>query len=153
MLRACCRPRICWILAGSALLLLTAVPGAIGAQCEGATYNSTTFQEEVTQFSPYDTIYLIVSCSELIPGAHTMHVNWVHSRRGVVRSDKHDFVAETPDKRGIYFWFKLTKKGPVASMFTNQDFHEKNFGAWSAETYLDDERVLTKTFSIVDGIQ
>jgi hypothetical protein len=144
---------ICWTLSVSALLVLATVQGVIGAQCSGATYDSTAFEEEVTQFSPYDTIYLIISCSDLVPGEHIMHVNWVHNRRGVIRSDKHDFIAETPKKRGIYFWFKLSKKGPMASMFTNQDFHEENFGEWSVETYLDDKPLLTKSFTIEDGIQ
>lgn len=145
--------RICSGLCGSVLLLQVIVQGAIGAECSGATYNSTAFDKETSLFSPYDTVYLIVSCSGLVPGKFTMHVNWVHNTRGVVRSDKHIFVADSSEKRGIYFWFKLNKKGPMASMFTNQDFHEKNFGEWSVETYLDDELVLTNSFSIEDGVQ
>ena len=140
--------------AGTAALLFLGWAHQLGAaECSGATYNSTAFQEETSQFSPWDRVYLIVSCTGLIPGEHTMHANWVHSRRGMVRSDRHDFYAETAEKRGIYFWFKLNKKGPMASMLSNQDFHEENFGEWSVEAYLDDVPVLTKAFTIVDGVQ
>lgn len=153
MLNASHLCKACWCLAFSAFLILANVQGVMGAACSGATYDSTAFQEEVTLFSPYDTIYLILSCSNLIPGEYTMHVNWVHHEKGIIRSDKHDFVTESSEKRGVYFWFKLSKKGPMASMFTNQDFHEGNFGQWSVETYLEDELVLTRSFSIEDGIR
>lgn len=71
----------------------------------------------------------------------------------MVRSDRHDFYAETTEKRGIYFWFKLSKKGPMASMLSSQDFHEQHFGEWQVEAYLDDEPVLTRAFTIIDGVQ
>ncbi len=135
------------------LLFLGHAHQSFAADCSGATYNSTAFQEEISQFSPHDRVYLIVSCTALIPGDHTMHVNWVHSRRGMVRSDRHDFYAETTEKRGIYFWFKLSKKGPMASMLSSQDFHEQHFGEWQVEAYLDDEPVLTRAFTIIDGVQ
>ena len=137
----------------AAALFLASAQNSAGADCSGATYNSTAFQEETHQFSPHERVYLIVSCTDLIPGEHTMHVNWVHSRRGIIRSDKHEFQVETSEKRGIYFWFKLSRKGPMASMLSNQDFHEENFGEWRAEAYLDDQPVLTRVFTIVDGAQ
>lgn len=135
----------------SALLVLISVQQCLGAECTGATYNSTAFQQETAQFSPYEKIYLILSCTGLTPGAHAMHVNWMHSKRGLVRSDKHIFEAGNGEKQGIYFWFKLSKKGPMASMFSNQDFNEENFGAWVVETYLDDIPVTENRFSIMDG--
>lgn len=136
-----------------ALLFLATAIQSHGAECTGATYNSTAFQEETSHFSPHERVYLIVSCTGLIPGDHTMHINWVHSKQGIVRSDKHEFGTESAEKRGIYFWFRLSRKGPMASMLSNQDFYEQNFGEWSAETYLDDELVLTRSFTISDGVQ
>jgi hypothetical protein len=137
----------------STLLVLICVQSSSGAECTGTTYNSTAFEQQTTQFSPYEKIYLIVSCTGLASGTHTMHANWMHSKRGLVRSDQHIFDAENGAKRGIYFWFKLSKKGPLASMFSNQDFHEDYFGEWSVETYLDDELVVTRFFMILDGVQ
>ncbi|RZW22873.1 MAG: hypothetical protein EX260_05005 [Desulfobulbaceae bacterium] len=121
-----------------------------GATCTGATYKSSAFDQEVTEFSPFDTIYLILDCTGLSSGEHTMHANWLHNQRGMIRSDSHTFTTEDGNKKGLYFWFKLSKKGPVASMLSNQDFHEQNFGDWTAEIYLDDARVIERGFNISD---
>ena len=123
---------------------------AMGARCSGATYKSPAFDQEVTDFSPFDTIYVILDCSGLSPGEHTMHANWLHNQRGMIRSDSHTFTTEDGNKRGLYFWFKLSKKGPLASMLSNQDFHEENFGDWTVEIYLDDTRMVGRRFSISD---
>jgi len=121
-----------------------------GASCEGATYRSPAFDQEVTEFSPFDSIYLILDCNGLAPGEHIMHANWLHNQRGMIRSDSHTFSAEDGSKRGLYFWFKLSKKGPMASMLSNQDFHEENLGDWTVEIYLDDAKVVERRFSITD---
>ena len=123
-----------------------------GATCSGATYKGPDFEQEVTEFSPFDTIYLILDCSGLRPGEHVMHANWIHQKRGTIRSDKYEFRAEDGRKRGIFFWFKLNKKGPMASMLSNQDFHEENFGDWAVEAYLDDQLLMTESFKITEDV-
>ena len=131
-------------------LITSSPPSIMGATCTGTTHKSPAFDQEVTQFSPFDTIYLILDCTGLTPGEHIMHANWLHNQRGMIRSDSHTFTTEDGNKRGLYFWFKLSKKGPVASMLSNQDFHEQNFGDWTAEIYIDDTRVVECSFSITD---
>ena len=123
---------------------------AMGATCTGTTYKNSDFDQEATDFSPFDAIYLLLDCTGLSPGEHIMHANWLHNQRGMIRSDSHTFTTEDGTKRGLYFWFKLSKKGPVASMLSNQDFHEQNFGDWTVEIYLDDIRVVERNFSITD---
>jgi len=136
-----------------AVCMLTALPDHLyGAECSGSTYKKPAFNQEITHFSPYDTIYLIVDCADLKPGIYTVHANWVHKQRGIIRSDKYQFKTSDSVKKGIYFWFKLSKKGPVASMLSNQDFHEENFGEWTVDAYLNDELVLTRQFSLSDEI-
>ncbi len=142
---------LCWLTLG--LLLMTFSSHVYGVECTGNTYREAEFDKEETHFSPYDTIYLIVDCTDLEPGMHTMHANWVHAQRGLVRSDKYQFENSEREKRGIYFWFKLSKKGPIASMLSNQDFYEKNFGDWTVDTYVDDELVLTRQFTLSDEIR
>jgi hypothetical protein len=138
----------------STMVLMLLVQQSYGAECSGATYNTTAFEKEVSQFSPYEKVYLIIDCTGITPGEHTMHANWIHKKRGMIRSDKHSFIAQAEkNTRGIYFWFKLSKKGPMASMFSNQDFHEENFGEWSVETYFNDELVITKNFTITESVQ
>jgi len=122
-----------------------------GFVCSGSMYDNPDFKEQVTRFSPYDKIFLIVDCSELEAGKHyDLHANWINKRRGIIRSDKYRFLAEEGTKRGIFFWLKLSKKGPMASMLSNQDFHEENFGDWMVETYLDGKKATENSFSIID---
>ena len=132
-------------------LFVSLSPRVHGATCAGATYRSPDFDQEVTEFSPFDSIYVILDCKDLAPGEHVMHANWLHNQRGIIRSDSHTFSAEDGSKRGLYFWFKLSKKGPMASMLSNDDFHEENFGDWTVEIYLDDARVVERRFSITDN--
>lgn len=131
-------------------LLLGSSTSIWGAACDGATYKSPAFDQEVTEFSPFDSIYVIINCTGLTPGEHTMHANWLHSQRGMIRSDSNTFTSEDGNKRGLYFWFKLSKKGPIASMLSNEDFHEENFGDWSVKIYLDDTEVVERHFRIAD---
>lgn len=119
-------------------------------QCSGSMYNSPAFTQQVSDFSPYDKIYLIVDCLSLEPGEYSMHVNWIHSKRGVVRSDRHRFSVGERQNHGVFFWMKLSKKGPMASMFSNRDFHEENFGQWVVEAYLNDTPVSSNEFTISD---
>lgn len=141
--------RIKTILAAS-LFLGFCVGPAYGFVCSGSMYNNPAFDQRETDFSPYEKIYLIIECTGLEPGEYTMHANWTHRNRGIIRSDKHSFSAEEGRKQGVFFWFKLSRKGPVASMLSNQDFHEENFGAWVVETYLNDELILSNEFTITD---
>jgi len=137
------------IIAGFMLVSLCTVP-VQAFVCSGSLYNNPSFKERTTDFSPYEKIYLIVECTGLESGEYTMHANWTHKQRGVIRSDKHQFTAEHDRKHGIFFWLKLSKKGPVSSMLTNQDFHEENFGEWVVETYLNDELIVSNEFTITD---
>ena len=136
-----------------ALFLVLGAEDSCGFVCSGSMYNNPSFQERVITFSPYEKVYLIIDCKGLPSGTHTMHANWIHQQRGMIRSDKHEFTVEEGRRKGIYFWFKLSKKGPLASMFTNQDFHEENFGDWVVEAYLNDQLILTHPFSITDGVE
>lgn len=141
--------RITTIVAGSLLLAFCACP-VYGFVCSGSMYNNPSFDQRETDFSPYEKIYLIIECTGLQPGDYTMRANWTHRNRGIIRSDKHSFLAEEGRSQGVFFWFKLSKKGPVSSMLSNQDFHEENFGEWVVETYLNDELILSNDFTITD---
>ena len=140
------------ILAGGLIFALCIGNGgnAHGFVCSGSTYNSPAFEQQVTDFSPYEKIYLIIECTGLQPGEYKMYANWTHQKRGMIRSDKHDFTAEQGLRNSIFFWMKLSKKGPMSSMLSNQDFHEENFGEWVVETYLNDKLIVSNEFTITD---
>lgn len=135
-----------------AVLSNVALPGApIAADCTSALYKSLEFKQESERFSPYEKIFIKTRCSGLAAGEHTMHVNWIHHRRGLFRSDKHDFGMDIEGNRVVFFWFKLTKKGPFSSALSNSDFHEENFGSWRVEVYLGNEIVTNQAFEIQEG--
>lgn len=122
-----------------------------GAECTSQTYKDAAFIEAATQFSPYEKVFIGTRCSELAAGEHTVHVNWVHQRKGLFRSDKHKFRMDVDGERVVYFWFKLTKKGPLSSAFSANDFDRDTYGQWTAEVYLNERLVGKKEFEILEG--
>ena len=122
-----------------------------GAECTSQTYKDAAFVEAATMFSPYEKVFIGTRCSDLTAGEHTVHVNWVHQRKGLFRSDKHNFRMDVDGERVVYFWFKLSKKGPLSSAFSSSDFNRDTYGQWSAEVYLDDRLVGKKEFEILEG--
>ncbi len=139
---------------GAVLLLIMSVAGhassVFGFECEAATYNSREFKEVRTVFSPYEKVYVKIRCGALEAGEYAMHANWLHKKRGMVRSDKHTFKMDIRGERVVFFWFNLTKRGPFSSTITNKDFHEENFGEWVVETYLNNSKIAENNFTIDD---
>jgi hypothetical protein len=96
-----------------AFFLIAAVPGSsMAADCTSGLYKSLKFKEESSRFSPYEKVFIKTTCTGLAAGEYVMHVNWVHHRRGLLRSDKHEFGMDIEGRRVVFFWFKLSQKGP-----------------------------------------
>lgn len=140
--------------AGLVFFLITALsPGSVCGSvfdCSADTYAQSSFEEPKRSFIPHDRIYLMIDCRNLRPGFYTMHVNWVHDSLGLVRTDSHEFTLDRPGDQTIFFWFKLLRRGPLTSAFTNQDFYERHFGEWTVDGYLNDQPVSSNRFSILD---
>ena len=119
-----------------------------GFECTSGMFAGESFDKPTNAFTPYDKIYVRIDCRNLKAGNYTMHVNWVHQREGIVRSDSHEFVTETMADKRIFFWFKLSRRGPLKSALTNQDFYEGHFGDWTARAFLNDELVVESPFTI-----
>ncbi len=144
------RGRLC-----AALLLSLSMAAAPAAsvsafECQAATYGSAEFKEVRKTFTPREKVFVKIHCSSLEAGEYVMHANWLHKKRGMIRSDKHTFKMDTKGERVVFFWFKLTKRGPFASVITNKDFHEENFGEWMVETYLNNTKLAASDFTISD---
>ena len=120
-----------------------------GAVCTNQTYASVSFTEIKSEFSPYERIFVQIDCSTLKRGDHSLVINWVHEKSGIVRSDRHDFeVKQEGAGHTAYFWFKLTRRGPIKSALTNQDFYQGHMGDWVAEAALNDRVVASQSFVI-----
>ena len=121
------------------------------ADCTGQTYNDVSFTEQRNSFSPYDRIFISIECNEVKPGSHSLLVNWIHQTAGIVRTDQKDFTTNQQENaHTAYFWFKLTRNGPIRSALTNQDFFPGHMGDWLAEAVLDDEVVAETTFILAE---
>ena len=123
-------------------------PALGAAACMAELYNNSAFAVPKEEFSPYDKIFIVAQCTAIEAGSHTIHVNWINTNRGIIRANSLDFTISQTGKKSVYFWLKLMKKGPLASMFSQQDFNPELFGSWAAELYLDDELLVSKGFTI-----
>ena len=122
---------------------------AAGAECTSETYNQLSFDKPQIHFNPYDRVFARISCDGLEAGDHTLYINWVHKKVGIVRSDKQDFSVDVQGAgHTAYFWFKLTRQGPIKSAFTNQDFYPDHLGDWLVEASLGEDIVSSSAFSI-----
>jgi hypothetical protein len=126
----------------------TAAASAAAIDCDAQLYRNAIFTEPQTHFSPYDQIFIVIECSGLEVGQQVMHANWIHEKRGLVRSNKYEFNQQERGSRSVFFWFKLMRRGPLASALLNQDFHEESFGQWLVEVYLNDGLLLSREFSL-----
>lgn len=118
------------------------------ADCSAEMFNEITFTEARSEFSPLDKIYVLIFCRQVSAGNHSIHVNWVHEQRGVVRSDKTVIEVAEPSDQTIYFWLNLLRRGPLASMLAGNEFYEDHYGIWVVEGYLDDQQVTATEFTI-----
>ena len=123
-----------------------------GAECISETYVQTSFEKPQAEFSPYDKIFVKVSCDALDAGDHTLFINWVHQQVGIVRTDKQDFSVNVQGEgHTAYFWFQLSRRGPIKSAITNQDFYPGHVGDWLVEARLGNTVVSSRAFSISEN--
>ncbi len=128
---------------------ILAVYSAAGAECTSDTYNQLSFDKPQINFNPYDRVFARIHCQGLDAGDHTLYINWVHNKAGIVRSDKQDFSVDVQGAdHTVYFWFKLTRHGPIKSTITNQDFYPGHLGDWLVEARLGNTVVSSSAFSI-----
>ena len=121
------------------------------ADCTGQTYKDVSFTEPKNSFSPYDRVFIKIDCKQVTPGSHSLQVNWIHHTGGIVRTDQTDFtIGRQEQSHTAYFWFKLTRRGPIQSALTNRDFFPGHMGDWSAEAVLDDEVVAETPFFLAE---
>ncbi len=123
--------------------------GAGGTECTSETYSQLNFDKPQKDFSAYEKIFVRIQCHELDAGEHTLYVNWVHDGIGIVRSDKQDFLIDMDGAwHSAFFWFRLSRQGPIKSALTNQDFYPGHLGDWTVEASLGETVVCSSTFSI-----
>ncbi len=121
---------------------------AYAYECEGRLYDEPSFFYEKQELSIYDKVYLMIICKNLPRGNHELSVIWENPTGKVIRMDTQTFFVDEPGDRRSSFWLKLMKKGPFERSFTNTDFDRENYGKWRVISYLQDEIIITKSFTM-----
>ena len=134
-----------------ACLLLGHVSYAFAMECTGNLSANGQFDRIQSVFSPLDRIHIKAECVDLQPGRYLVHANWIHNKQGIFRTDKHEVEVQDDRTYGGFFWFKLSRKGPIRSAISNSDYHEQNYGEWSVEVYLENELIIREGFEIIPG--
>ena len=132
----------------TALCSLFLYGNAYAYECEGKLYDEPSFLVEKHELSIYDKIYLVIICKHLPRGSYELSVLWENPGGKVIRTDTQTFFVDEPGDRRSSFWLKLMRKGPVERGFTNTDFDRDNYGKWQVINYLQDDRIITKSFSM-----
>jgi len=136
------------------IIVWSVFPSAVvkGAECISETYGQASFEKPQAAFSPYERVFVKISCEALDAGDHTLYINWVHQQAGIVLSDKKGFyVQQAGAGHTAYFWFKLTRLGPIKSTLSNRDFYPGHLGEWYVEIFLAEKSVSTSSFSISEN--
>ncbi len=86
--------------------------------------------ENQETFTPYDTIYALVTVSGMPSGTYTADISWANSAGTVNRynSTVLDIAPNSPFT--FYSWFRLLKNGPLKSTLTGENFSENSLGNW-----------------------
>ena len=132
----------------TALCSLFFYGSAYAYECEGKLYDEPSFLDEKQELSIYDKVYLIIICKNLPLGNYELSVIWENPGGKVIRMDTQTFFVDEPGDRRSSFWLKLLKKGPFERSFTNTDFDRKNYGKWRVISYLQNEIIITKSFTM-----
>jgi len=132
----------------TALCSLFFYGSAYAYECEGKLYDEPSFLDEKQELSIYDKVYLIIICKNLPLGNYELSVIWENPGGKVIRMDTQTFFVDDPGDRRSSFWLELLKKGPFERSFTNTDFDRKNYGKWRVISYLQNEIIITKSFTM-----
>ena len=132
----------------TALCSLFLYSSAYAYECEGKLFDEPSFLNEKQELSIYDKVYLMIICKNLPRGNYELSVIWENPEGKVIRMDTQTFFVDEPGDRRSSFWLKLIKKGPFERNFTNTDFDREHYGKWRVISYLQDEIIITKSFTM-----
>ena len=127
---------------------VTSCAELLSSRCTIAMYTNTLFQEPVNSFSIYQKAYLRVFCNVLPVGSYNITTQWIDGEGGLQAEHAQEFEINFPRYHASTFKFKQMPKGMVNRLFSGKDFEEHQFGRWSVLTFINNEQIGRKYFTI-----
>ena len=123
---------------------------SLAPSCKSAIYSDTSFSQPADQFNIHDEIYLRVYCEVLPKGTHKISTQWI-DERGRLQSERvHTVEIGFPRGHSVSFKFKQLPQGSIKRMTSGDDFEDHQYGRWSVLTFINNEEIGRKFFTITD---
>jgi len=99
-------------------------------------------------FSAYETVYAVVTLSNLEPGQYTGSVNWIDPTGKVNQHTSVSFTIKSQSTYTFYSWLHLMKNGPLKRTLSGRDFDDEYLGYWQLQTFINETMLDQKSFKI-----
>ncbi len=126
-----------------AVLILIAIPFS-QALAKGAITSKIVLTKNISStshqvlFSPYDTIYAVVTLQGLAPGHYSAETNWLNAAGSVNQRSTVSFTIAPNSPFTFYSWLHLMKNGPFKSNLTGKQFDAEYYGKWELQVSIGD---------------
>ncbi|MBL4901901.1 MAG: hypothetical protein JKY62_04560 [Desulfocapsa sp.] len=99
-------------------------------------------------FSPYDTVYALVTLTGIPPGKYIADISWVNSS-GTMNQYSPVSLSIAPNSPfTFYSWLRLLKNSPLKSTMTGKTFSADSLGKWVVTVSIEDIFFKTVEFEI-----
>ena len=107
---------------------------------------ASTENQEI--FSPYDTIYALVTLTGVPPGKYTADISWANSSGTMNRYSPVSLSVAPDSPFTFYSWLRLLENSPFNSTMTGKDFSADSLGKWVLTVSIEDVFFKTVEFEI-----
>lgn len=114
-------------------LLISSVSHGVGEDSVQSKIVLTTdiaSSENQVKFTPYDTIYAVVTLSGVAAGKYTADISWANASGTMNRYSPVSLTIAPKTPFTFYSWLRLMKTGPLKSTFTGENFTADSLGKW-----------------------
>lgn len=121
---------------------------------EGVTQSEIILTTDISSsenqniFSPYDTIYALVTVTDIPPGKYTADISWANASGTMNRYStvSLNVTANTPFT--FYSWLRLLKNSPFKRTITGNSFSTDSIGKWVLTVSIENSFFKTVEFEI-----
>lgn len=119
-------------------------------RCQSALFSDESLTEETEQLSIYSRLFLKVHCGLLPKGSYVITTQWLDEIGRLQAERAHKFKIGFPRYHTAKFKFKQMPKGTIRRMMSGNDFEKHQYGKWSVLTFINNEEIDRKYFTITE---